>query len=123
MLSTFLQVQNQITNNSLLAPSYRILFDNIDSTVNNESLPNVYPLHLKCILINGLPVDELPCMEVWDVNEPVFSSYEGMEPNKTCTWSADYGDGSFDIFKDVIGIFLFSVDLGVSMLLLEIEQH
>jgi hypothetical protein len=50
-----------------LAPSYRILFENIDRTVDLSGYPNRKALHLKCLAISGLPVDEIPCVEVFTV--------------------------------------------------------
>ena len=88
-----------------LAPSYRILFDNVDNAVNNNGFPNPFPIHLKCIAISGLPVDDIPCVEVWDVEGSVYSSHVGMSNHRSCTWSPDYGDGFFRINKDIIGDF------------------
>ena len=101
----FTSARIKLQSTPSLAPSYKILFDNIDNTVNNEMLPNVAPLHLKSVAIGGLPVDDLPCLEVWDVNGPVFKSYEHLTQSKSCTWSADFGDGTFEICRDIIGDF------------------
>jgi len=101
----FTSARIKLQSTPSLAPSYRVLFENIDNTVNNKCLPNPYSLILKSISISGLPVDELPCIEVWDVTGPLFSSYEGVTPNKSCSWSAEYGDGHFIIGKDLIGDF------------------
>jgi hypothetical protein len=59
------------TNTSTLAPSYRTLFRNVDRTVDNDGYENVYPLHLKTITIAGLPVEEIPCVEVYDLSGKV----------------------------------------------------
>jgi hypothetical protein len=88
-----------------LAPSYRILFENIDQTVNIDRFPNVKALHLKSLAISGLPVDEIPCVEVWDMNGNVFSSHNNFKVSNKCTWSAEYGDGFFRVAKDILGDF------------------
>lgn len=88
-----------------LAPSYRILFDNIDKTVNNQGFPNSRALHLKSLAISGLPVDEIPCVEVWDMHGVVFNSHNGGKCSNKCTWSSEYGDGFFRVAKDILGDF------------------
>jgi hypothetical protein len=52
----------------VLAPSYRILFENIDKTVDNNGYADSNPLQLYKIALTGLPVDEIPCVEVWYMN-------------------------------------------------------
>lgn len=54
-----------------LAPSYRTLFRNVDLTVDNDGYENVLPLHLKSVAIAGLPTEEIPCLEVWDLSGKV----------------------------------------------------
>lgn len=95
-----------------LAPSYRILFENIDTTVDSGKLPNPFPLHLRSISLSGLPIDDLPCLEVWDENGPLFCSYEGTKPRADCSWFADYGDGKFMICKDILGDFSILIRFG-----------
>jgi hypothetical protein len=70
-----------------------------------KGFPNSEPLHLKCISISGLPVDEIPCVEVWDTQGNIFNSHNGMVGNSNCTWSGEYGDGFFKIEKNLIGDF------------------
>jgi hypothetical protein len=43
----------------------------VDRTVDNDGYENVYPLHLKTITIAGLPVEEIPCVEVYDLSGKV----------------------------------------------------
>jgi hypothetical protein len=40
--------------------------------VDNDGYENVYPLHLKTITIAGLPVEEIPCVEVYDLSGKVI---------------------------------------------------
>jgi len=57
--------------NNSLAPSYKTLFDNVDRTVDCDGYENTLPLHLKTITIAGLPVEDIPCLEVWDLSGKV----------------------------------------------------
>lgn len=89
----------------ILAPSYRILFENVDKTVDSGGYPNRHPVHLKCLAISGLPVDEIPCVEVWDMHGLVFNSHAGWKSTSRCTWSSEYGDGFFRVSHDILGKF------------------
>lgn len=97
--------RSQSDSKPTLAPSYRILFENIDRAVDAGGYPNRKPLHLKCLAISGLPVDEIPCLEVWDVNGLVFNSHNGWKSTNKCTWSSEYGDGFFRVSQDILGDF------------------
>jgi hypothetical protein len=56
--------------------------------------------------LSGLPVDEVPCVEVWDMSGLVFNSHSGLAHSASrCTWSAEYGDGFFKIHEDIVGDF------------------
>jgi hypothetical protein len=88
-----------------LAPSYRLLFENVDKAVDLGAYPNRRPLHLKCLALSGLPVDEIPCVEVWDMNGIVFNSHSGWKSTNKCTWSSEYGDGFFRVSQDILGDF------------------
>lgn len=99
-----LRVRSEVT--PTLSPSYRILFENVDRSTNYGGSPNPFPLHLKCMALSGLPVDEVPCIEVWDMSGLVFNSHSGSTPSSSrCTWSAEYGDGFFKIAEDIVGDF------------------
>jgi hypothetical protein len=88
-----------------LAPSYRNLFANVDKTVDADGYSNADPRFLKTITIAGLPLEEIPCIEVWDLNGVIFSSHSGRNADSSCTWNADYGDGFFKVSKYIIGDF------------------
>ena len=88
-----------------LAPSYRNLFINVDKTVDNNGYLNMNPCRLKTITIAGLPVDDIPCIEVWDINGVIYSSHIGHKAASTCTWNDEYSDGFYKVEKDVIGDF------------------
>lgn len=91
--------------NHALDPSYRTLFSNVDKTVNNEGYLNSQPLHLKTLTIAGLPVEEIPCVEVWDLSGKIFSSHVGWKHTNMCTWNAEYGDGYFRVSQNIVGDF------------------
>eukprot|EP01038_Epipyxis_sp_PR26KG_P012149 gene12149-16266_t len=92
-------------SNQTLAPSYRILFENIDKAVNNGGYLNTYPMHLKTLTLSGLPVEELPCIEVWDLSGLIFSSHIGLNPTSMCDWHSEDGDGFFRISNNILGDF------------------
>lgn len=74
--------------------------------------PNRKPLHLKCIAISGVPLDEIPVVEVWDMNGIVFNSHNGWKSTNKCTWSGEYGDGFFRVSQDILGDFSVMVRFG-----------
>jgi hypothetical protein len=43
----------------------------VDHTVDNDGYENALPLHLKTITLAGLPVEDIPCLEVWDLSGKV----------------------------------------------------
>lgn len=112
-----------------LNPSYRILFENVDKAVEQGDYPNPFPIRLKCLAISSLPVEDVPCVEVWDRrgNECclyksftstldvgctpcyaglVFSSHAGDSPvPDKSNWSAEFGDGFYHVDSDIIGDF------------------
>ena len=89
-----------------LNPSYRILFENVDKAVEQGDYPNPFPLHLKCLAISSLPVEDVPCVEVWDRRGLVFSSHAGDAPvADRSNWSAEFGDGFFHVDSDIVGDF------------------
>ena len=61
--------------NNSLAPSYRTLFENVDRTVDCDGYENTQPLHLKTITLAGLPVEDIPCLEVWDLSGKVRMTF------------------------------------------------
>lgn len=63
------------------------------------------PMYLKTLTVGGLPVEEIPCVEVWDLSGIVFASHVGLKPTSMCNWNAEYGDGLFKISQNIIGDF------------------
>ena len=73
---------------SLLAASYQLLFRNMDSIFSHSSASsssshgpfpsfqlNEKYLFLKVVTVSGLPVEDMPCLEVFDLTGLVFSSH------------------------------------------------
>eukprot|EP01038_Epipyxis_sp_PR26KG_P012794 gene12794-17153_t len=100
-----LSIADHADRNQTLAPSYRILFENVDKTVNNGGYLNNAPMYLKNLTLSSLPVEELPCIEVWDLSGLIFSSYIGLDPVAVCDWDEEDGDGFFKISKNILGDF------------------
>lgn len=90
-----------------LAPSYQILFNNIDNLIDNERYPNRKPLRLRFLQMTGLPVDDIPCLEIWETDRLVFSSHliDHEDHGNKLTWNPEYGDGFFNICEDIVGDF------------------
>lgn len=86
-------------------PSFAQLFTNIDTIVHQGRYSNPSALFLKSIAISGLPVDELPCLEVWDCNGCLYSSHVQWRPHANCTWNGEYGDGLYIVSTSVLGDF------------------
>jgi len=88
-----------------LAPSYRNLFANVDKTVDNDGYNLTEPKYLKTITVAGLPVEDIPCVEVADINGTIYSSHVGWHANSSCTWNAEFGDGFYKVSMNIIGDF------------------
>jgi hypothetical protein len=59
----------------------------------------------------------MPCVEIWDMNGLVFTSHNGLESKDICTWSAEYGDGSFQVSHDILGVFAVICRFGANQAL------
>lgn len=95
-----------------LAPSYRNLFINVDKTVDHDGFKNIESKFLRTITVAGLPVDDIPCIEVWDINGIIFSSHNGSKPSPSCTWNEEYSDGFYRVEKFVLGDFSITCRFG-----------
>eukprot|EP01034_Spumella_vulgaris_P023840 gene23840-30115_t len=96
-----------------LAPSYKTLFENFDKTVNHNGYLNVHPLNIETLTLSGLPTDEIPCVEIYDLNGLVFTSHQGDKLIGTQhTWDDEYGDGLFRISRPILGDFALIVRFG-----------
>ncbi len=95
-----------------LSPSYRNLFVNVDKTVDNDGFLNTDARFLRTITVAGLPVDDIPCIEVWDLNGLIFSSHNGSKASSSCTWNEEYSDGFYRVEKFVLGDFTITCRFG-----------
>ncbi len=50
-------------------------------------------------------MDEIPCVELYDLNGLVFASHTGYKHTNDCTWNSEYGDGFFRVSRDILGDF------------------
>lgn len=108
----FCSARMETFSKPVLAPSYRILFENIDKTVDNNGYADSNPLHLFKIALTGLPVDEIPCVEVWDMNGIIFSSIVGSSKKVIHDWSPEFGDGVFKVDENMRGDFSVTCRFG-----------
>eukprot|EP00606_Chrysophyceae_sp_TOSAG23-5_P000002 GSChrysophyteH2.ASY1.ANO1.805.1 assembled CDS len=112
----FCSSRAQVEMKASLAPSYRILFENMDKVVDQNLFTTSLnkPIHLKTLAISGLPVDEIPCIEIWDLTGQVYISHQNFKVKNTAenSWSSEYGDGIFRIGADVLGDFSIMVRFG-----------
>ena len=90
--------------------SSKILFENIDKTVDYGGYPNRFPVHLKNMAISGLPADEVPIIEIRDIHGQVYNSNHA--DSEVPTWSVEFGDGSFQVSNDILGDFVLSCRFG-----------
>lgn len=97
-----------------LNPSYNILFENIDQAINLGGYPNTSQMHLKCISISNLPLEDIPCVEIWDQTGMVYCSHTGSVQSDKCTWAAGYGDGFYRVGIDILGDFSLMCRFGGS---------
>jgi hypothetical protein len=97
----------------VLAPSYQLLFRNIDVFFDSLLHPsgsfpfqanNKY-LFLKVVTVSGLPVEEMPCLEVFDLTGRVFHSHSEENNRLMCRWNNDDGDGFFRVARHLHGDF------------------
>ena len=89
----------------MLSPSYRTLFENVNAVVNHGGYQNTRPLHLSSLQLTGFPVEDIPCLEIWDMTGLIYTSHCGMVATEMCSWSADYGDGFYRVGVDIRGDF------------------
>lgn len=103
---------------SQISPGYRILFENFDYFVAHKGkVPNPSSaLRIREIYLKGIPVDDVPCVEVWDgVNGCVYCTYDQSSSELVpdlCKWSEEEATGSFLTQCDVYGDFGIVVRFG-----------
>ncbi|KAL7503452.1 hypothetical protein ACHAXN_001244, partial [Cyclotella atomus] len=79
-----------------LPPSLRQFFKNFDAVVNLKRYPHPQPLLLKSVQLQGVPVDDMPCIDIWEhgdvARHQVYSSHDDVTLNE---WDDD--EGSYGI--------------------------
>lgn len=88
-----------------LAPTYSNFFVNVDRTVDRGGYLNDHCLVLKTVTVAGLPLEESPCLDIWDSQGQVYASHSGWKADPSCAWNTDYGDGFFKISRSILGDF------------------
>ena len=73
---------------------------------------------MKFIALSGLPAEEIPIIEVRDMQGLVFNSHQCSECSKP-TWSSEFGDGSFQVSQDIIGDFAITCRFGGNFTLIK----
>eukprot|EP00804_Cyclotella_cryptica_P000890 CCRYP_001117-RB/>CCRYP_001117-RB protein AED:0.15 eAED:0.22 QI:0/1/0.78/1/1/0.92/14/0/3367 len=79
-----------------IPPSLRQFFRNFDEVVELKRYPHPEPLLLQCVRLQGVPVDDMPCIDIWEhgdvARHQVYSSHDNVELNE---WDDD--EGSYNI--------------------------
>jgi len=72
--------QSEKDISSHIPPSLRQFFRNFDEVVNMRRFPYPEPLLLRSIQLKGVPVDDMPCVDIWEhgdvLRRRIFSSHE-----------------------------------------------
>lgn len=83
-----------------LPPSLQLFFKQFDSTVELGGYLNQKPLLLRAIALQGIPVEDKPCLDIWDSSQRhVYTSHPeimwqgvGVErPNNISQWADEEG--------------------------------
>ena len=92
---------------SQLPPSLHQLFINFDAMVDRMDYGNRKPLLLRAIALQGVPVEDQPCLDIFCQNELVYSSNVEMD---SCHWADE--EGIYRISKMIEGDFMVIVRFG-----------
>lgn len=65
-----------------IPPSLKTLFGNFDALIECGGTIQKDPLVLRAVTLQGLPVEEMPRIDIWDKGGIIFSSHDNKEP--TC---------------------------------------
>ena len=90
---------------SQLPPSLRQLLTCFDATVDRMDYGNRKPLLLRAIALQGVPVEDQPCLDVYCQNKHIYSS-----SSNTCQWADE--EGFYRISQKLEGDFLIIVRFG-----------
>ena len=93
-----------------LPPSVITFFNNFNGLVETEMWPTADPLTLKSVLVEGVPVEDLPVLDVYDFSGILYSSHDGGNVSQH-DWQADEGQ-IYRIGKAIDGDFYISCRFG-----------
>ena len=107
---------------SLIPPSLLQLFRNFDDLVDLRTWPNPQPLRLRAVTMKGVPVDDLPVVEIWTgAKGQIYTShrhYCGEFQSKPgllgapAQWGCDNEEGFYLVDKDIQGEFTLTCRFG-----------
>ncbi|KAL7522550.1 hypothetical protein ACHAWX_007259 [Stephanocyclus meneghinianus] len=79
-----------------IPPSLRQFFRNFDEVVELRRYPHPEPLLLQFVRLQGVPVDDMPCIDIWEhgdvARHQIYSSHDDVTLNE---WDDD--EGSYNI--------------------------
>ena len=107
---------------SLIPPSLLQLFRNFDDLVDLQTWPNPQPLRLRAVTMQGVPVDDLPVVEIWSgAKGRIYNSHEndcrefqselGLR-GASAQWGCDNEEGFYLVDKDIQGEFTITCRFG-----------
>jgi hypothetical protein len=96
-------------------PSLKQFFRNFDDCCELQGFPNPDTLVLKSIAISGVPVDDIPCIDIWSTKSQVYSSIspsddDDVDHSSDQHW--DEEDGFFKINTNILGDFVILCRFG-----------
>ncbi|GMH92565.1 hypothetical protein TL16_g12382 [Triparma laevis f. inornata] len=105
-----LSTRKSISNS--IPPSLKQFFRNFDDCCELSGFPNPETLVLKSIMISGVPVDDIPCIDIWSSSAQIYSS---MDPNDSVSeerqqW--DEEEGFFKVDLNILGDFVIICRFG-----------
>eukprot|EP00968_Pinguiococcus_pyrenoidosus_P020102 scaffold2286_cov240-Pinguiococcus_pyrenoidosus.AAC.5 len=85
-------------------PSIHRFFRNFDIALDMGNFPSTEPLLLKYILVRGMPVEDLPCIDLWDSPRGQFFASH-LEPDTNKAWEGEDGRGLYRVGQVLSGDF------------------
>ncbi|KAL7542696.1 hypothetical protein ACHAXR_011993, partial [Thalassiosira sp. AJA248-18] len=96
-------VDNTKDISSHIPPSLRQFFSNFDDVVHRKHYPHPEPLLLQSIQLQGVPVDDMPCVDIWEhgdvVRGQIYSSHDDYNNNDDTSISMNEWDDEEGSYK------------------------
>ncbi|GMI09629.1 hypothetical protein TrVE_jg9695 [Triparma verrucosa] len=102
-----LSTRKSISNS--IPPSLKQFFRNFDDCCELSGFPNPSTLTLKSIGISGVPVDDIPCIDIWSSSSQIYSS-SAVDSESLQQW--DEESGFYKINLDILGDFVIICRFG-----------